>query len=55
MAVGDIIMEMNGKPVIGVHQLMNEIATLKPEASLSLTVLRAGKPTEIKVTLGKRP
>ncbi len=55
LAVGDIIMEMNGKPVIGVHQLMNEIAAIKPEASLSLTVLRAGKPTEIKVTLGKRP
>ncbi|MDY3331302.1 MAG: trypsin-like peptidase domain-containing protein [Pelistega sp.] len=55
LAVGDIIMEMNGKHVIGVNQLMNEVAALKPEAELSLQVLRAGKLTNIKVILGKRP
>lgn len=55
LAVGDIVVEMNGKSVSGVNQLMNEIAGLKPETELTLTVLRAGKPTEVKVILGKRP
>lgn len=55
LAVGDIITAINGNEVVGVNQIMNDIATFKPGASLILSLIRAGQPIDIKTILGKRP
>lgn len=55
LMVGDIIIQLNTHQVMSVNQMMNEIATISPQTSIRLKVLRSGKPTEINVTLGERP
>ncbi|NEN76461.1 PDZ domain-containing protein [Pelistega sp. NLN82] len=54
LAVGDIILELDNKPIISVSQLMNEVSDLKPNTQLSLKILRSGQEQMITITLGKR-
>jgi serine protease Do len=51
----DIVVELQGEPVIGATELMNKVAMFPPGTDVELTVLRDGKRKEFTVTLDKRP
>ncbi|MEJ2170875.1 MAG: Do family serine endopeptidase, partial [Desulfobacterales bacterium] len=50
--VGDVITELQGKQISGVARLRNAIADTKVGQEVDLTVLRDGKPQQIKVKIG---
>jgi serine protease Do len=52
---GDIITEMNGKPVESVQALRNQIAETTPGTELSLKIFRDEKQETVKLTLGEQP
>jgi serine protease Do len=49
---GDVILELNSKPVINSSELRIRIAELPPGTQAKLKVLRDGKETELNVTAG---
>jgi len=53
--VDDIVVELQGEPVMGANELMNRVAMFKPGTEVVLTILRDGKRKTITVTLGTRP
>ncbi|WP_071057744.1 S1C family serine protease [Pelistega sp. MC2] len=55
LAVGDIVTELDGKPVTSVNQMMNEIGLLKPGTELKATILRANKSIPVVIVLGTKP
>ncbi len=52
---GDIIVEMNGKPVERAGAFRNRVAMFIPGTDVTLTVLRNGQRKQITVTLGELP
>jgi serine protease Do len=52
---GDVITELNGKPVTDANQLREEVAQIAPGKSIQLSVLRNGKEMKITLVLGERP
>ncbi len=52
---GDILVAVEGKPVGDSSDMLNLVAALQPGKLATLRLLRAGKPVESKVTVGKRP
>ena len=52
---GDIILEVNGKPIDDANQLRNEIGVLLPGSEVKLNVLRAGTPQQVTVKVGTFP
>ncbi len=52
---GDVIVELNGKPVVRPGVFRNRVAMLAPETDVTLTVLRNGQRKSISVTLGVLP
>ena len=52
---GDIILELNGKPVRDSNQLRMSISMMHPDASVSLKVLRNGAEHEMSVNLAELP
>jgi len=52
---GDVIVEVDGKPVSDVPALRLKIANLSPGTKVSLKVVRKGKPVDLVVTLGEFP
>jgi serine protease Do len=52
---GDIILELNGKPVTDANQLRMSISMMTPGASVNLKVLRNGAGRDFTVTLGELP
>lgn len=52
---GDIILEVNGQPVLDANQLRLKIGVISPNQTVKLKVLRNGKPMEIPVQLGEFP
>jgi S1-C subfamily serine protease len=52
---GDVILEVDGHPVVGPADLSRLISTYQPGEKVTLTVLRNGKKDEVGVTLGRRP
>jgi serine protease Do len=52
---GDIILDLDGKPVTDERQLKLDIAVIKPGTSVRLKVFRNGAEVEIPVTLGELP
>ena len=52
---GDIILEVNGKPIDDANQLRNEIGVLLPGSEVKLSVLRAGTPQQVTVKVGTFP
>jgi S1-C subfamily serine protease len=52
---GDIITELDGKPVSGMDDLVNVINGGKPGDEIDLTVLSGGDEKTVSVTLGNRP
>jgi serine protease Do len=52
---GDVVLEMNGKPIESYDAFRNAIAALRPGTAVQLLVWRDGKTFEQTVTLGERP
>jgi S1-C subfamily serine protease len=49
----DVIEAVNGKPVKSVDDLLNEVESHAPGDVVTVTVIRGGRPRDIKVTLGR--
>jgi serine protease Do len=52
---GDVILQVNGKPMADSRQLRMTISMMDPNATVSLKLLRNGNPTDINVKLGNLP
>lgn len=52
---GDVIVEVDGRPVLNFTDLLVEVAFREPGEQLSLTILRDGEHLELTVTLAPRP
>jgi S1-C subfamily serine protease len=52
---GDVILEVEGRKVVGPADLARLISTFQPGDKVTLTVLRDGDEDDVEVTLGKRP
>jgi serine protease Do len=52
---GDIIMEVNGKPVADANELRMNISMMAPGTAVNLKVLREGADRNMSVTLGELP
>src|SRR5439155_3148238 len=52
---GDVITQLNGKPVKDVTELRNQIASLPPNNEVMLGVFRDGKTQDVKLKLGEQP
>jgi S1-C subfamily serine protease len=52
---GDVILEVDGRKMVGPADLAHVIATYQPGDEVTLTVLRNGDRDEVEVTLGRRP
>lgn len=55
LKAGDVILEIEGKPVDDGRQAMNAIAEARPGAKLELKVQRGGKTMTLHATTGERP
>ena len=52
---GDVILEVEGRKVVGPADLARLISTFQPGDKVKLTVLRNGDQEDVEVTLGRRP
>ncbi len=52
---GDVIRKFNGQSVEGADQLTSMVTNTNPGTTVTLSILRNGKPVDIKVTLAERP
>jgi 2-alkenal reductase len=52
---GDVIVEIDGEPVVDFSDLLFRVATSKPGDTLDLTVIRDGERISISITLEARP
>jgi serine protease Do len=52
---GDIIVAVNGQPILDAGQLRSRIGVMNPNTAVTLKVLRDGKTEQIPVTLGEFP
>ena len=50
---GDVITELNGKPITDSNTFRNTIASTAPGTSVTLTVIRNGQSQQMKATLGE--
>ena len=50
---GDVIISVNGKPILNHDELRLTIAQMSPGTKVTLNVARDGKPMEVNVTLGQ--
>ena len=53
--VGDILIDVDGKPVPNTASMLNVIAQLKPGSTAKFRFLRDGETVEIPIRIGKRP
>jgi serine protease DegQ len=52
---GDILVEVDGKPIIDSSAMLNLVAAAQPGKPATLKLIRNGSPQTVKVTVGKRP
>ena len=52
---GDVILEVNGKPMEDSRELRNSISMMDPNATVNLKLVRNGSPTDVTVKLGELP
>jgi Do/DeqQ family serine protease len=52
---GDIVVDVNGRPVPDPTAMLNAVAALEPGATAKLGLKRQGKDVEVAVTIGRRP
>lgn len=55
MRAGDLVVGFGGKPVATIYDYTECLARYKPGDTVEVVVERDGKPTPLKVTLGKKP
>jgi S1-C subfamily serine protease len=55
LAKGDIILEVNGRPVTDSAQLRMEISLMQPGANVAVKVLREGAQRQFNVRLAEMP
>lgn len=55
LRVGDIVLSIDGNDVRNTSSMLAMIALLPPGQEVALSVLRAGRPMELKVKIGVRP
>ena len=53
LQIGDVIVEMNGEPVIGSSDLRNKVGLLRVGDAVRLTIERDGKPMTIELAVGE--
>jgi serine protease Do len=51
---GDVVVELNGRPVEGISEFRNSVASMMPGAKVELKLFRNGEPKTISVTLVER-
>jgi serine protease DegQ len=51
----DVILTINGQPVLNTPGMLSQIAQLSPGSVAKVKVLRKGREAEIEVTVGERP
>ena len=52
---GDVLLAVDGEPVLDPRQTMSDIAAVEPGTRLPLTVVRGGERREVTIELGERP
>jgi putative serine protease PepD len=52
---GDSVIAVNGQPLEGADSLIAAVRALHPGSAVTLTVVRGGSTTDLKITLGTRP
>jgi S1-C subfamily serine protease len=55
IVLGDVIVELEGKPVPHTYEIRSALASSKVGDILTLKLLRAGTPVEVSVNLAERP
>jgi serine protease Do len=55
LETGDIILDVNGKPVADSNELRMTISQMQPDAKVDLHVVRNGAPRDLAVQLGELP
>ena len=55
IVLGDVIVELQGKPALDTDNLRDLLASSKIGDTVKATVLRGGSPTDVSLTLGERP
>jgi serine protease DegQ len=53
--VGDVVVDIEGRPTRDTPALLTRIAELPPGSSAKVTIVRDAKPLTVEVTVGKRP
>jgi len=53
--VGDLVVELEGKPAEDTRQIQEALGNVKVGDKLTLTVLRGGSPVHLPIVLGDRP
>lgn len=52
---GDVILRIDGQVAVAGRQAMNQVARAKPGDTVTIEVLRSGKPMSVKAAVGVRP
>jgi len=52
---GDVILEVNGRPIGSYDTFRNAVALMRPGTTIQLLVWRSGRSSELSLTLGERP
>ncbi|CAM4297526.1 Do family serine endopeptidase [Vreelandella rituensis] len=52
---GDVLLEVDGRPIMDAPTTMSEIASIPPGTTLPLTVVRSGERLQITLEVGERP
>ncbi len=52
---GDVLLEVDGRPILDARTAMSDIAAIEPGASLPLTVVRGGETFKVDLEVGERP
>ncbi|MEO7009335.1 MAG: trypsin-like peptidase domain-containing protein [Caldimonas sp.] len=55
MRPGDVVVSIDGAPVVNTSQLLNAVAALKPSANTAIGVQRGDKTLDLSVTVAQRP
>ena len=52
---GDVLLAVDGEPILDARSTMSEIASIPPGTSLPLTIVRSGERMEMTLEVGERP
>ncbi|XKE46721.1 Do family serine endopeptidase [Halomonas organivorans] len=52
---GDVLLEVDGQPILDPRQTMSDIAAVPPGSRLPVTVVRGGETLEVTIEVGERP